>query len=128
MAHDVPSVELESEEFEAQLLEAGSVLSDYGETRWFRPASGWYNEEMLGTLSEQGYDLALGSIYPLDAQIPSSTVAQWFLLWRVRPGAIIVLHDVGARGRRTARTLSAVLPEMKRRGYRVVTLSELVGK
>ena len=82
---------------------------------------------MIRTLSEQGYDLALGSVYPLDAQIPSTTIARSVLLWRARPGAIIVLHDVGARGLRTAKTLSEVLPELERRGYRVVTLSELVG-
>jgi peptidoglycan-N-acetylglucosamine deacetylase len=36
-----------------------------------------------------------------------------------------LLHDGGARGWRTARTLRTVLPELRRRGYRVVTLSEL---
>jgi polysaccharide deacetylase 2 family uncharacterized protein YibQ len=36
-----------------------------------------------------------------------------------------VLHDGGQRGQRTARVLRAVLPELKRRGLRVVTLSEL---
>jgi hypothetical protein len=36
------------------------------------------------------------------------------------------LHDAGARGRRTAQVLRTVLPELNRRGFRVVTLSELV--
>ncbi|MBW2272119.1 MAG: polysaccharide deacetylase family protein [Deltaproteobacteria bacterium] len=126
MARDFPSVELPPQEFEAELLEAEGVLSLFDETRWFRPGSGWYNEEMLSTLSEQGYDLALGSIYPLDAHIPSTAFARNLLLWRAQPGAIIVLHDVGKRGLRTADTLSRVLPELTRRGYRVVTLSELV--
>lgn len=127
MARDFPSVELAPEEFRSELLEAERALAPYDDPRWFRPGSGWYSEQMIRTLSEQGYDLALGSVYPLDAQIPSTTIARSVLLWRARPGAIIVLHDVGARGLRTAKTLSEVLPELERRGYRVVTLSELVG-
>jgi peptidoglycan/xylan/chitin deacetylase (PgdA/CDA1 family) len=127
MARDFPSVELPPKQFESELLEAEQALSPFDHTRWFRPGSGWYNEEMLRILSKQGYEVALGSIYPLDAQIPSSSLARNVLLWRARPGAIIVLHDVGKRGLRTAKTLAEVLPELKRRGYRVVTLSELTG-
>ena len=128
MARDFPSVELSPEEFLSELLEADRMLAPYGETRWFRPGSGWYNEEMIRTLSEHGYELALGSVYPLDAQIPSTALARNILLWRARPGAIIVLHDAGKRGMRTAKTLSEVLPELSSRGYQVVTLSELAGK
>jgi peptidoglycan/xylan/chitin deacetylase (PgdA/CDA1 family) len=43
----------------------------------------------------------------------------------VQSGSIIVLHDRGARGERTIAGLGAILPELKRRGFRVVTLSEL---
>jgi acetolactate synthase regulatory subunit len=39
----------------------------------------------------------------------------------------VILHDGGSRGRRTARVLAEVLPELRRRGYRVVSLSELAG-
>jgi polysaccharide deacetylase 2 family uncharacterized protein YibQ len=48
------------------------------------------------------------------------------VLRKVRPGSIIVLHDHGLRGKRTIAVLEAVLPELKRRGFRMVTLSELV--
>jgi peptidoglycan-N-acetylglucosamine deacetylase len=41
---------------------------------------------------------------------------------------VVVLHDGGSRGRRTAQVLSEVLPELRRRGYRVVSLSELVAE
>jgi peptidoglycan/xylan/chitin deacetylase (PgdA/CDA1 family) len=48
------------------------------------------------------------------------------VLWNVRPGSIIVLHDYGGRGVRTADALATILPGLKRRGFRVVTLSELM--
>jgi len=35
------------------------------------------------------------------------------------------LHDHGGRGLRTAATLATILPELQRRGFRVVTVSEL---
>jgi peptidoglycan/xylan/chitin deacetylase (PgdA/CDA1 family) len=43
----------------------------------------------------------------------------------VRPGSVIVLHDANGRGLRTAATLDKVIPRLRERGYRVVTLSEL---
>jgi hypothetical protein len=38
---------------------------------------------------------------------------------------VVVLHDVGERGRRTAETLKLLLPKLKERGYAVVSLSRL---
>ena len=81
---------------------------------------------MIATMERQGYRCALGSVYPYDAIIPSSRFASWYILRNARPGAILVLHDGGARGRRTARVLQAVLPPLHQRGYQVVSLSELV--
>jgi len=50
------------------------------------------------------------------------------ILQQVRPGSIIILHDGGKRGRNTVRVLARVLPELERRGYRVVTLSKLMSR
>jgi peptidoglycan-N-acetylglucosamine deacetylase len=76
-------------------------------------------------MQRHGYRCALGSVYPFDATIPSVAWATRYILWNTQPGAIVVLHDGGSRGRRTVRILAAVLPELRRRGYRVVSLSEL---
>jgi peptidoglycan/xylan/chitin deacetylase (PgdA/CDA1 family) len=121
-----PSISLESAEFERQLLATHRVLTQFGEVRWFRPGSGWFNGQMLATVHEHGYHLALGSIYPFDPQVPSSWLMSRYVLQNVRPGSIIVLHDCRLRGERTAEALAVILPELRRRGYRVVTLSELV--
>jgi peptidoglycan/xylan/chitin deacetylase (PgdA/CDA1 family) len=123
---DVPSIDLPRGQFVADLEESHRVLSRWSVPRWFRPGSGWYHDWMLDILDDHGYGVALGSIYPLDAQIPWSGFAAWLIRWRAKPGAIVVLHDRGARGERTARTLERVLPELEHRGYRVVALSELV--
>ena len=80
---------------------------------------------MLSIIHSHGYRCALGSVYPFDPQIPSSWFIKRHVLRGVQPGSIIVLHDRGARGERTIAVLGAILPELKRRGFRVVTLSEL---
>jgi peptidoglycan/xylan/chitin deacetylase (PgdA/CDA1 family) len=124
MASDEPSVRLAPRELERSLSEADGVLSRFAPLRWLRPGSGWYNEAMLSIADANGYRVALGSIYPFDSQIPSARFAAWRILSSVYPGAIVVLHDGGERGRRTVEILHEVLPVLRERGFRVVTLSE----
>jgi len=123
---DEPSIQLSLSEFEAQLVETDELLSGFSEVRWFRPGSGWYNKDMLEIIQRHGYRCALGSVYPFDPQIGSAWFIQKYILWKVQPGAVIVLHDYASRGARTVEVLETILPELTLRGYRVVTLSELV--
>jgi peptidoglycan/xylan/chitin deacetylase (PgdA/CDA1 family) len=123
--HDRPAIRLGAEELARDLDQSHALLAPYSAVRWARPGSGWYSRETVAGISRMGYHCALGSVYPYDATIPSSAFAARYILRNVRPGAVIVLHDGGARGRRSARTLGTVLPELRRRGYRVVALSEL---
>jgi peptidoglycan/xylan/chitin deacetylase (PgdA/CDA1 family) len=122
---DRPAVLLGRAELTRDLDQSHALLAPHGPLRWARPGSGWYTPATVAVMSRKGYRCALGSVYPYDATIPSSGFAARHILRNVEPGAIIVLHDGGARGRRSARTLRTVLPELRRRGYRVVTLSEL---
>jgi peptidoglycan/xylan/chitin deacetylase (PgdA/CDA1 family) len=126
MTRDRPSVRLSSAEFEAALIEADSVLSRFAEVEWFRPGGGRYDDALLSIIEKHGYRCALGSVYPYDSAIPFSTFAAHRILRKTRPGSVIILHDNGARGRRTADVLERILPELRGRGLRVVTLSELV--
>jgi len=122
---DEPSILLKSSEFERRFLKAHDVLSRFSDIHWFRPGSGWYSKKMLSIIRRHGYRCALGSVYPFDPQIPSSWFIKRHVLRGVQAGSIIVLHDHGARGERTIAVLGAILPELKRRGFHVVTLSEL---
>ncbi len=123
---DEPSIRLPIAEFEAKLVQADVALSEFGEVRWMRPGSGWYNDEMLAVIAEHGYRCALGSVYPYDPQLGSAWFAARYVLWKIKPGDVIVLHDYQARGLRTAKALDIILPELQLRGFRTVTLSELV--
>jgi peptidoglycan-N-acetylglucosamine deacetylase len=125
LTHDEPSNRLRPEAFAAAVREADRVLGHFGSVRWLRPASGWTNDGMLDTIEREGHRCALGSIYPYDAHHASARLSAAYVLSNVRPGAVIVLHDGGSRGRRTVGVLRRVLPALRARGYGVVTLSEL---
>ncbi|HVF39391.1 MAG TPA: chitin deacetylase family protein [Gemmatimonadaceae bacterium] len=126
MSRNEASLSLSPKQYEQSLLEADTVLRGFGPLRWTRPGSGRYNARMISIMRRHGYSCALGSVYPFDPQIPISGYSVRAILHQVRPGAIIILHDGGYKGRNTIKTLTRVLPELKRKGYKVVTLSELV--
>ena len=125
LTRDEPSYRLDDEEFAAAAREAGAVLGKFAKVRWLRPASGWYNGAMVATMEQQGYRCALGSVYPYDAQLSSASLSAAYIMTNVRPGSVIILHEGGDRGRRTVEVLRRVLPALRDRGYRVVSLSEL---
>ena len=125
MTEDQPSIRLSPEEFEKDLLQAHAIISRFSQISWLRPASGWYNSAMIKIAQKHNYRVALGSIFPYDTHIKSSWFAANFILFNIHPGSIIVLHDGESRGEITASTLAKILPKLKEKGYKFVTLSQL---
>jgi peptidoglycan-N-acetylglucosamine deacetylase len=126
MMEDRPSRELPQGEFEERFEAMDRLLEEFGGSRLFRPGSGWYTDRMVEVAESRGYRTVLGSIYPFDAHLPWSGFHAWYVLETAAPGAIVVLHDGPERGLRTADALRSILPELRRRGYRVVPVSELL--
>ena len=91
--------------------------------KYFRPGSGFFSTRLRSIVQELGYTLVLGNVYPHDAQLPFAWLNARHILSKVRPGAIVVCHD---RRAWTAPMLKVVLPELRRRGYSVVSVSELL--
>jgi len=125
LTRDRSAIRLDSAAFAQDLAQADSVLRPYGPLRWARPGSGWYSRRMVRAMHRAGYECALGSVYPFDAGLGWPWLSERYILAHARPGAIIILHDRGTRGERTAAVLGQVLPALRARGYQVVTLSEL---
>jgi peptidoglycan/xylan/chitin deacetylase (PgdA/CDA1 family) len=119
------SIGLPGTQLARDLERTDALLRPFGAVEWFRPGSGAFTPAMLDLATNRGYRTALGDVYPLDAWVPSSRFHSWYILRSVRPGSIVVLHDSKGRGQRTAETLDRVLPALRERGFRVVTLSEL---
>jgi peptidoglycan/xylan/chitin deacetylase (PgdA/CDA1 family) len=126
MMRDEASIRLSPVDFRNNFREMDFILRERGGSRLFRPGSGWYNERILQEARRKGYKVVLGSVYPFDAQIADPDFAARYVLEHTVPGAIVILHDGPERGRRTAEVLRRVLPELRRRGLQVVTVSELL--
>ena len=128
--HDEPSRSLNNAELikqieavEEKINEAYNAVRVEAPQKYFRPGSGFFSTRMRETLTDLGYRLVLGNVYPHDPQIPFWRLNANHILSMLQPGGIIICHD---RRSWTAPMLRKVLPEMKRRGYRVVTVTELL--
>lgn len=91
--------------------------------KYFRPGGGFFGQRMQNVLDRLGYRLILGDIYPHDPFIPYWRVNAWHILSMLHPGGIIICHDKRSW---TLPMLRTMLPEIRRRGYRIVTVTELL--
>jgi peptidoglycan-N-acetylglucosamine deacetylase len=132
---DERSIDL-GDRFEGDLLQADRVLrkysqipgSKYPQLSWARPGAGSCNQRMVDIAQKHGYRLALGTIWPYDTMIASSTFSTDFILRNIEPGKIIILHDSGKKGEwgyRTIATLEKVLTALTQKGYKTMPLSDL---
>ncbi len=128
--HDEPSRSLRDatlveqiQSVEEMLQEAYTAVGAEPPPKYFRPGSGFFSGRMLKILGRLGYRLVLGNIYPHDPQIPFWRVNASHILSMLRPGGIIICHD---RRSWTVPMLQKVIPEIRRKGYRIVTVTELI--
>ena len=124
---DRPSILLPADQFQKELLAVDEMLGD-APVKLCRPGSGWYNDRMLEQIESHGYRCVLGSVYPHDTAVRNTAIISSYIESQVYPGSIIILHDGTNDRKRTIRVLEEVLPALKREGYQVVTVSELVAR
>ena len=125
MTEDHPTVELGDDELIERFGAAARALEEFSRVQWFRPGHGRYDDRVLELVVARGYRIAMASIAPLDTVFNSPRRMARFVNWMVEPGSIVVLHDSGDRGHRTAETLELLLPRLLERRYRIMNLSEL---
>lgn len=128
--HDEPSINLPSDTLRDEITHVDKFIDDAyaatGKTRtnhYFRPGSGIFSQRILDVANAAGYQTILGSIYPHDPFISYPRINGWHILSMLRPGAVIICHD---RRSWTPPMLARVVPEIRRRGYEIVTVSELL--
>jgi peptidoglycan/xylan/chitin deacetylase (PgdA/CDA1 family) len=120
-------------------LSSGGVQSDIarcrtalegaidGPVRWVRPPYGSVNDRVRAAINDAGYHVAMWSIDPRDWQNPGSSVVADRILSGAKDGAVVVLHDGGGNRSGTVAAMRTVIPALQKRGYQIVTLSELTG-
>jgi peptidoglycan/xylan/chitin deacetylase (PgdA/CDA1 family) len=100
-------------------------------TRLFRPPRGLRSPWMMHLARSSGYQVVTWSVSPDDWRHPPSAVIAERVLDRVRPGAIVLLHDgletmASPPQENTVAALPAILEGLQKRGYRFVTVPELI--
>ena len=91
-----------------------------------RPPYGATNERVRRlAFSRFGYLTILWSVDPLDWRRPGPQVVASRLIEGAQPGGILLAHDIHAG---TIDAMPAVFDELLRRGYRFVTVSQLLAQ
>jgi peptidoglycan/xylan/chitin deacetylase (PgdA/CDA1 family) len=91
----------------------------------FRPPYGSITEHEKKWIHDQfGYDIILWDVDPLDWKRPGPAVVRNRILKETRPGSIVLSHDIHPG---TIEAMSSTFDELQAKGFKFVTVSELLG-
>ena len=91
----------------------------------FRPPYGSMTAHQKHWIPEQfGYRLVLWNVDPFDWKRPGPAVVRSRILKETRPGSIILSHDIHAP---TIEAMPSTFDELLAKGFKFVTVSELLG-
>ncbi len=93
----------------------------------FRPPYGAYDESIIRTARSLGLATVLWNVDPSDYTLPGTAAIEQRVLAQVRPGSIIISHDGGGPRGQTLAAYPGIIAALRRRGYRIVTILELLG-
>ncbi|MFJ7777763.1 polysaccharide deacetylase family protein [Streptomyces yangpuensis] len=94
---------------------------------YFRFPGGCYDDPALRALSTAGvtavqWDVVSGDAFAKD---PDAVAEQ--VLAGVKPGSVVVMHCTRSAAPVTEEAIQKIVPELRKRGYRFVKVSELIG-
>jgi peptidoglycan/xylan/chitin deacetylase (PgdA/CDA1 family) len=94
----------------------------------FRPPEGVFDHHTLDEVGELGMTTVRWDVDTQDySGLPADSIRQE-VLSAVQPGSIILLHDGGGYRTPTVQALPHIIEDLKRRGYRLVTVTDLLGE
>ena len=90
----------------------------------FRPPYGSVTAHQKRFIHDElGYEIILWEVDPLDWKNPGPNVVSSRILKETRPGSIVLAHDIHAQ---TIQAMPATLTELEAKGFKFVTVSELL--
>ena len=118
-----------SGEVRAQLLKTlGVIRTLTGYTPCvFRPPYGSYDASVVQTARSLGLATVLWNVDPADYTQPGTGAIEQRVLAQVRPGSILISHDGGGPRGQTLAAYPTIIASLRARGYRIVTIPELLG-
>jgi len=126
--YDKFEVENDIKDTERAILEATGVT-----TQLFRPPKAWLSKREKKKIREFGYEVVLWTLNSKDWVNFDDKYIVRYLVKNIQPGDIILFHDSGGflkteEGNRieTVNAIPRLVEKLKGRGYRFVTVSELL--
>jgi peptidoglycan-N-acetylglucosamine deacetylase len=93
----------------------------------FRPPYGDYDQSVVQSARSLGLATVLWNVDPGDYTLPGVGAIEQRVLSQVKPGSIIISHDGGGPRGQTLAAYPAIIAALRARGYRVVTIPQLLG-
>lgn len=121
---------LPGKEIAADVERAFAAFREAGVRRtvpYFRFPGGCHDRRTLKALAPTGvtavqWDVVSGDAFATDAEAVARQV-----LDEVRPGSVVVMHCTRSAAPTTERAVRTIVPKLRKRGYRFVKVSELIG-
>jgi len=123
------------QELQKEIRDAEKVIKDITgkTTKYFRPPKAWLTKREKKKVKEMGYEVVLWSLNSKDWVTFDDKYMLSYLMHHIQPGDIILFHDSGgafsAEGgdrHETVLVIPRLIEKLKERGYRFVTVSELI--
>lgn len=93
----------------------------------FRPPGGARNSAVIAGAGEAGMKTIIWDVDPFDWRLPGTSAIRSIVLGNVRPGSIVLSHDAGGPRQQTLDALPGIIDGLRARGYRFVTVTEILG-
>ncbi|MER7922018.1 polysaccharide deacetylase family protein [Streptomyces sp. NPDC096057] len=94
---------------------------------YFRFPGGCYDRRALKALSAVGVTAVQWDVVSGDAFATDSDAVAQQVLDGVKPGSVVVMHCTRSAAPATERAVRMIVPELRKKGYRFVKVSELIG-
>jgi peptidoglycan/xylan/chitin deacetylase (PgdA/CDA1 family) len=94
--------------------------------RLFRPPFGSFDTRTFRVLRRNRMLMVLWSVDSQDYRRPGVKAIVRRVLAGARPGAIVLMHDAGGARSQTVAALPEIVRKLRRRGYRLVTVPQLL--
>ena len=126
--YDIPYDDLMLSDFEKDLLETNKNLSTYTDniSNWYRAPHAAISDSMHIILDKYNLTHVIGDVFANDTSIPDADWISSFILKKVKPGSIIIIHmpEKGVR-EWNYKALEDILIGLSEMNLKVVTLTEL---
>jgi len=93
----------------------------------FRPPYGAYDSSIIATARSLGLATVLWNVDPSDYTQPGTATIEQRVLEQVQAGSIVISHDGGGPRGQTLAAYPKIIAALRARGYRIVTIPELLG-